>query len=155
MSFSDIKIQTGGLFFKIESGHPMVVRLLHDDPFQYVIHGFGKECDECSGEHCVFCQAKDEHGNPTPNSKRRQRFKLNIFSHDYAKVMIWEFGPQVMELIQNSEAALEAQGLKILDVDLMVASSGEGLDKSYSIQPMLKSKDVPAGLKLHRLDLPF
>lgn len=156
MSFADIKIKAGaGMFFKVESGTPMVVRLLHDDPFQYVQHGFGKIAEECSGENCLFCQEKDADGNATDKSKRKQRFKLNIYSHDSQKVMIWEFGPQVMGLIQNSEASLKIQGLNILDVDLMVTSNGEMMDKEYSIQPMLKSRDVPAGLTLHKLDLPF
>lgn len=155
MSFADVKIQTGGMFLKVEAGHPLVLRLLQDDPFQYVIHGFGKEGEECAGQNCTFCQDKDEQGNPSKFSKRRQRFKLNIYSHDFQKVMIWEFGPQVMGLLQNSEASLKIQGLKILDVDLMVSSAGEGMDKEYSVQPMLKSKDVPSGLTLHKLDLPF
>lgn len=156
MSFSDVKIQTsGGMFLKIESGKPAVVRVLHDVPFDYVIHGFGKDAKECGGEHCVYCEEKDENGDATAHSKRKQRFKLNVFSHDSKKVMIWEFGPQVMELLQGSEASLKLQELNILDVDLMVSSTGEGMDKSYSIQPMLKSREIPVGLKLHKLDLPF
>lgn len=155
MSFADVKIQNSGMFFKVDSGHPQVIRVLEDTPFQYVQHGFGKEAEECSGTTCVFCKDVDPEGKATPFAKKKQRFKLNLYSHDFLKVMIWEFGPQVMELLQNSEAALKRQELNILNVDLMVDSSGEGLDKSYSVQPMLKSKEVPAGLTLHKLDLPF
>lgn len=156
MSFSDVKINTsGGLYLKVESGKPAVLRVLQDMPAESIIHGFGKDAKECGGDHCQFCGEKDANGEPTKHSKRRQRFKLNAYSHDSSKVMIWEFGPQIMELLQNTEGALKIQALDILDVDLMVSSTGEGLDKTYSIQPMLKSKEVPTGLVLHKLDLPF
>lgn len=156
MSFSDVKINTsGGLYLKVESGKPAVVRVLQDEPAESIIHGFGKDAKECAGDHCQFCGEKDANGEATKHSKRRQRFKLNAYSHDYSKVMIWEFGPQIMGLLQNTEGSLKIQGLDILDVDLMVSSAGEGMDKEYSIQPMLKSKEVPVGLVLHKLDLPF
>lgn len=154
MSFADVKIETsGGLYLKIESGKPVVVRVLHDDPFSYITHGFGKLSKECGGEHCQLCAEVDHEGKKV--NKRRQRFKLNIFSHDEMKVMIWEFGPQVMEHIKTTESSLKLQDIKILDTDLVVTSTGEGMDKEYSVQPMLKSRTIPVGLVLHKLDLPF
>lgn len=154
MSFSDYKLDpTGGLYLKTESGKPLAVRLLQDDPLQYAVHGFGPSQTECSGQHCHLCGVLGDDGKP--KNKRRKRFKLNIFSHDQNKVMIWEFGPQVMGQLQTTEGTLKLQDVKILDVDLMVQSSGEGMDKEYSVQPMMKSRTVPVGLVLHMLDLPF
>lgn len=156
MSFADVKIrQSSGMFLKMDAGHPAVVRLLQDNPFQYVQHGFGKDGAECGGERCSFCSEKDADGKATDYSKQKQRFKLNVYSHDSSKVLIWECGPQVMGLLQKSEESLKIQGLNILDIDLMVSKEGEGLDTEYSIQPMLKSREVPKGLMLHPLDLPF
>ena len=155
MPFSDIKIKSGGLFLEIENSRPVLLRLLQDDPLQFVIHGFGKTQAECSGENCVHCNQIGGDGKPTDFSKRRRRFKLNAYSHDANKVMIWEFGPQILEQLQNCEKSLVLQEALILDVDLIVSSSGESKDKSYSVQPALKSKTVPAGLALHSLDLPF
>lgn len=156
MSFADVKIKnSGGIFFKVEAGKPSVIRLLQDNPFQYTMHGFGKEAEECSGENCGFCKEKEPDGKLSDFAKQKQRFKVNVYSHDSNKVQIWECGPQVMGLLQKTEEALKIQGLKILDVDLMVSKDGEGLDTEYSVQPMLKSREVPAGLALHTLDLPF
>lgn len=149
MAFGDYNVKTaGGMFLKIESGKPQVIRLLQDNPAQKTIHGFGKTEVACEGEGCSMCAEKD------PNNKARKRFKLNIYNHDTSRVMLWDFGTGVMKLIQDVEDVLKGQGIEILDTDIIVNAKGEKMDKKYSVQPMMKSKAIPPGLALFAIEEP-
>lgn len=158
MSFADIEVKSSGMFLKIKSGEPVVIRLLQDNPSHKVQHGIGNTAIECPGENCPKCQEKGPDGKPSKDAKAKQRFKLNVYSHDNNKVMLWEFGAGLMKMIQMTEETLKTQEVSILDVDLIISAKGELMDKKYSVQPMLKSRPVPEGLVLHKLeasDLPF
>lgn len=152
MAFGDYDVKTGGMFLKIESGKPQIIRLLQDDPSMKIIHGFGKTAMPCEGEGCIYCLEKDDKLQPTKNAKAKKRFKLNVYSHDQQKVLLWDFGPGVMGLLQDVETSLKLQGVKILETDLIVNAKGELMDKEYSIQAAMKSKPVPEGLVLHPLE---
>lgn len=154
MAFGDYNIKTaGGMFLKIESGKPQVIRLLQDNPSMKIIHGFGKTEENCEGEGCTMCLEKDEKG--VPNNKARKRFKLNIYNHETERVMIWDFGTGVMKLIQDVEEVLKSQGINILDTDIIVNARGDKMDKKYSVQPMMKSKTIPTGLALFSIEEPM
>ena len=154
MSFSDIKIESaGGLFLpKIESGKPQVIRLLQDNPKVRIQHGFGRTSTDCLGDQCLKCLEKDEKGNPSKDAKKKQRFKLNVYSHDQNKVMLFEFGAGILNEIQKVEESLKSQEINILETDLVLNAKGDGMEKKYSVQPMLKSRFVPPDLQLHKLD---
>lgn len=152
MSFADIEIKSSGMFLKIESGKPATIRLLQDDPYSNVIHGFGKNSVKCQGEGCPSCADTDPEFR-----KAKQRVKVNVYSHDDQKVMILEFGPGLLRQLKTTEKNLLTQGLKISDVDVIIDAAGEKQQRKYQVTPMIKSREIPSGLVLHDLkgDLPF
>ncbi len=138
-SFSDIEIRSTGKFFKVESGHPVVIRLLSDSPEERVVHGFGKEETECVGDSCAKC---------AEGSEAKQRWSVHIYNHETKRPMVWDFGAGVCRQLAGVYKTLKAQELKITDVDLMVDSTGEKMQKKYQITPMMKSKPVPEDLEV-------
>lgn len=152
MSFADVEIKSSGLFLKIESGKPVTIRLLQGTPYARVIHGFGKTAVNCDGKGCLSCLSDD-----AEFKKSKQRFKVNVYSHDSQKVMIFDFGPGLTRQFQTTEKNLKAQGLEIVDVDLIIDAAGEKEQRKYQVTPMIKSKAIPVGLVLHDLagDLAF
>lgn len=152
MSFADINIKSSGLFLKVEAGKPVTIRLLQDSPVSEMTHGFGKTKVACAGPGCPACGMEDPELR-----KPKQRFKINIYSHDSQKVMIFEFGPALCRQLKIAEKNLLIQGVKITDTDLIVDASGEKEQRKYQVTPMIKSKEIPSGLILHDLgnDLPL
>lgn len=150
MSFADIEFPNSGLFLKIVPGKPSVIRLLQADPVARYVHGFGKTEVACQGAGCAGCM------NPDKEFKAKHRYKMNVYSHDTQKVLIFDFPKTLCQTFQSVERTLASQGLKIMDVDLVVEGSGEKMQRKYQVTPMIKSKEVPAGLSLHDLSgLPF
>lgn len=150
MSFADVEIKSSGLFLKIESGKPVTIRLLQDTPLSRIIHGFGKLSVKCDGEGCLSCLSTD-----AEFKKAKQRFKINVYSHDDQKVKVFEFGPGLMRQFKTTEKNLGTQGLKIKDVDLIIDAAGEKEQRKYQVTPMIKSKEIPVGLVLHNLSDDF
>lgn len=148
MSFSDMEIRNTGKFLKIESGQPRLLRILEESPTVKILHGFGKEATTCAGEHCMECAAGRE-----PS----QRFTVNVYSHDFKKVMLWEFGSGIGKQLKEIAKTMKSQDLDITEVDLTVSATGSNMTKKYMVQPMVKSKPVPEGLALHKTDqdIPF
>lgn len=140
-SFRDQEIKSTGKFLKIESGHPTSIRLLEEGPEEKILHGFGKDATSCTGEGCFKCME---------GSEVKQRFSINVYSHEIRKVMLWEFGASICKQLKSIDKTLNAQEMKITDVDLMVEATGSNMAKKYQVQPMLKSKPVPEGLVLHK-----
>lgn len=147
MSFADVELKLSGMFLKLEVGKPATLRLLQDSPVSRTIHGFGKAAVECVGNACAGCASDDQ-----DFKKSKQRFKINIYSHDQQKVMIFEFGAAVIRQLKTTEKNLVAQGLKITDIDLIIDASGEKTQRKYQVTPMIKSREVPQGLVLHNLE---
>ena len=139
MSFSDMKIENKGKFVKIESGQPQVLRILENTPCSKMIHGFGKEAVDCTGEGCFKC---------IDGIESQQRFEVNVFSQDEKRVMVFGFGAGIANKLKTIAKTLESQEMQILDVDLHISATGSNKSKVYTIQPMLKSKSVPSGLRL-------
>lgn len=152
MSFADIELKSAGLFLKIESGKPVTIRLLQDSPISQTLHGFGKTAVPCDGAGCMNCTSED-----IEFKKAKQRFKINVYSHDNQKVMIFDFGPALIRQFKTAEKNLKVQGLKITDMDLIIDATGEKMQREYQVTPMIKSKEIPVGLVLHDLSggLPF
>lgn len=152
MSFGDIEVKSSGLFLKLQAGQPATIRLLQESPISQMLHGWGKTTAVCGGKNCLTCLSTDDE-----TKKVRQRFKINIYSYESQKVMIFEFGISVINQLKTLEKNLSAQGVKITDVDIIVDASGEKEQRKYQITPMIKSKEIPVGLVLHSLveDVPF
>lgn len=142
--FSEIEIKSSGKFLKVESGHPIQIRLLSDSPEERVLHGFGKEAIECEGENCSKCEE---------GSEAKQRWSVAVYNHEVNKPMVWDFGAGVCRALQGVYKTLKTQDIKITTVDLMVDATGEKMQKKYQITPMMKSKPVPESLDIN--DLPF
>lgn len=148
MSFSDLKIKSGGKFLKIEAGEPHDIRLYSDEPIERIIHGFGKEASLCSGPGCMDCSSGDE---------VKQRFLVNVYDHNTQKVQIWEFGTMIAKQLKSLAITLKEEGKTLIDVDLKVEASGSDKNKKYMVTPRMTAKPVPTGLMLHLIshELPF
>ncbi len=143
MSFADLKIKSGGKFLKIESGEPRDVRLYSEEPFEKLIHGFGKEAVPCKGKVCGEC---------AEGSEVKQRFLVNVYDHNSQKVSIWEFGPMIATQLKALAIALKEEGRTLMDVDLKIDATGSQQGKKYTVTPRMTAKMVPAGLVLYKLD---
>lgn len=148
MGFSDLKIKATGKFLRIESGVPQDIRILQDSPVERILHGFGKEAEECGGEGCERCAG---------GSEPQQRFSINVWNHSLNKIMIWEFGSGIAKQLKAIAKSLEEESQNILSVDLKVEAEGAQKSKKYKITPRMTSKPIPQGLKLLPMDggIPF
>lgn len=138
-NFGDVEIKSTGKFFKVASGHPVVVRLLSDSPEERIVHGFGKEEIECAGEGCPKC---------AEGSEAKQRWSIALYNHEAKRPMIWDFGAAVCRQLSGVYKTLNAQEIKLTDTDLMIDATGEKMQKKYQVTPMMKSKPVPEDLEI-------
>lgn len=146
MSFEDLEIQSNNKYVKVKPGVPQEMRILSEEPFVQVIHGFGKEKKECGGEHCLKCAGGDQ---------KKQRFFVNVYNHTFKKVLIWEFGSMIAKQLKKISVTLKEEGRPLMDVDLKVEAEGSNMNTIYTVTPRGVSQPVPTGLVLHKLDLPF
>ncbi len=149
MSFSDLKIKSTGKYLRIESGEPHDIRLFSETPVEKLMHGFGKDADQCTGLGCAHCAEGKE---------VKQRFLVNVYDHNVQKVMVWEFGAMIAKQLKSLANTLEEEEKTLLDVDLKVDATGSNQSKKYMVTPRMSSKTVPTGLVLYKLDasdLPF
>lgn len=149
MAFSDLDLPVGGMYLKIKSGEAYTIRMMQDTPSVKTLHGFGKEAVKCDGTGCVMCGDANN-----KNRKAKQRFSINVYSHDQQKVLVWEFGSGICGQIREIEESLKKQGLTLTETDLGITAKGENMEKRYMVQPMIKSRPVPEGLTLYELELP-
>lgn len=145
MSFAETKIRPGK-FLKIESGQPEDIRILNDTPVEKITHGFGDTEEECGGEHCIKCKNGDT---------ATQRFLTNVWSFTNKRVMIWQYGVGVQRKLVSIEKECEAAEKTLKDVDLKIEASGNKMGKKYEVTLKIGTREIPQGLELYTLDLPF
>lgn len=139
MSYATQKIVKNSIFLKVEQGQPHTIRLLDGEPTEQWQHKIGTQLISCTGNGCLSCM--DGHA-------RNQRFVTNVYDHTDQKVYLWSYGPMIAESLAEIERGLNADDESILNHDLEVSASGSGMQKKTRVQPRMKSKPVPKGLKL-------
>lgn len=145
MSYATQKIVKNSLFLKVEQGQPHTIRLLSPEPTEQWQHKVGTSLVSCTGDDCLSCI--DGHA-------RNQRFVTNVYDHTDQKVYLWSYGPMIGEALAEIERGLNADDESILNHDLEVSASGSGMQKKTRVQPRMKSKPVPKGLKLIEIKAP-
>lgn len=149
MSYTDVKVISASKYFKFEANIPRDLRILDLTPVETFKHQAKKGQVLCTGvtDGCQWCLEGD-----IP----RQRLLTNVYDYESQRVLIWEFGKNVMKALQAIEKTLNTS-TKITDVDLRVEATGDGFDRKYTVTPLINSKTPPANIKLHKLgaDLPF
>lgn len=145
MPFSDLKLRPGK-YLKIESGQPEDVRILNDTPIEQITHGFGTNESECTGEHCSECKE---------GSESVQRFLTNVYSFTNKRVMIWKYSGSVQRKLISIEKECQSAGKTLKDVDLKIEATGSQKGKKYDVTLKMTTREVPEGLVLFTLDLPF
>lgn len=146
--FGNLEIKSKSKFLRIEAGQPQDVRLLEESPKERIVHGFGKEAEDCAGEGCQQCSAGDE-----PS----QRFTVNVYNHTLKKVQLWEFGGGIAKQLKNIAKTAEEDKQSILDIDLKADAEGSNKSKKYKITPRMTNKPLPNNLVLLSTDgdIPF
>lgn len=144
-NWDSIEIKSTGKFLKVESDKPQTIRLIGDGSSR-IVHGFGKDETSCSGNGCALC---------AEGSEAKQRFKANVYSFTQGKVFLWDFGGGIAKQLREIAKNLKTDGKTMDDVDLKISVSGSGLQKKYSIMPWPKQKELPAGLALYDIEIPF
>lgn len=140
MSYSNMDVKSKSKFLKIVSGEPQDVRLLDDEPKEIFEHANGKLAPiECTEPMCDSCSAGIE---------KRQKFVTNVYNHTAKMVQIFKFGASIAKQIKNIAKTLEEEGVSIMDKDLKLEASGEGISKKYTVTPRMTSKPVPEGINL-------
>jgi len=145
-SYEDLEIKTTGKYLKIDPSEAHDIRLLSEFPHVRMIHGFGKEAQECAGDHCTNCAGGIE---------AKQRFYVNVYDHNTKKVLVWEFGAMIAKQLKKIAVTLKEEGRIMLETDLKVEAEGADKNRKYTLTPRMAAKPVPTGLVLHKLDLPF
>jgi hypothetical protein len=142
MSYTNIEIE-GGKFLKIESGKPVDIHILSESPVKRVIHGFGADKINCSGnENCPACNEGE-----IP----KQRWLTNVYDRTDKKVKIFEFGTSIARQIKAIAEMLEESQQTIHDVDLRIKAEGSGMAKEYTVMQKPMVGKLPDDLKLHVL----
>lgn len=142
MGYGDIEIKSSSKFLKIETGTPHDIRLLSKDPGSRVIHGFGKDEVECLGEGCPNCLDGD------PKKQPKQRFTAEVYDFLLKKIMTWDFGASVAKQLKAIDVTLREEGKSITQVDLKVETSGQNMQKKYTVTPRMSSKPLPPEIEI-------
>lgn len=148
MSYADMKIVKNTKYLKLEPNVPKDIRLLEDPPvtmFKHIIKKVVEICTDGQDDRpCTYCAQGDA---------PRQKFVTNVYDHSSSKVLLWEFGTAIAEQLKNIAKTLEEQNINILLVDIKVEATGEGFDRKYTITPRMASKDIPKGLRYHKIEV--
>lgn len=155
-NYGDIEVKTSSIFLRIEAGQPKDLRLLDDEPTEFMKHTIQQEGGaiksfNCPGpETCEYCQS-GKHKPP------KQRFMVNVFDHGSQQVMLFEYGAQITKQIKSIALSLKEEQKDVMEVDLKIEATGSNMGKKYSVTPRMTVKEIPSDLKKHVItkDIPF
>ncbi len=143
MSYADLKVDTGK-YLKIEAGRAVDIHILtkSEDVVVRYNHGFGKEQLSCIGEDCNMC---------SEGEKRSQRFVVNVLDRADKKVKLFEFGPMIAGQIRDIAEMLKEAGQTVHNIDFRIKKTVEGEKTSYMTMQKPLGGQIPADVKLHKI----
>lgn len=146
MGYADVEIRSTK-FLKLANGEPVDIRLLNEEPYMKLTHGFGPgQTTECQGDECPKCKE---------GSDVRQSWTTNVYDWKENRVKIWTYGVSVARKLKTHAMALSEEEKSLTAVDLRILKEGEGKETEYTITTRTTARELPKNLTLFPIDLPF